>query len=125
MLAASFLLLANLTVSSVFTDHAVLQAEKPVPVWGWADPGAEVKVMFAGQSLSATAGADGAWRVNLAPMPASAESRTMSVTSCGEEKFFSDVLVGEVWLCAGQSNMMMELWKKNGSIPKKMMLKSK
>lgn len=110
MLAASFLLLANLTVSSVFTDHAVLQADKPVPVWGWADPGAEVKVTFAGQSLSATAGADGAWRVNLAPMPASAESRTMSVTFGGEEKSFSDVLVGEVWLCAGQSNMRMELW---------------
>jgi sialate O-acetylesterase len=110
MLATSFLLLANLTVSSVFTDHAVLQAEKPVPVWGWAEPGAEVKVAFAGQSLSAKADADGAWRVNLAPMPASAESRTMSIASGGEEKSFSDVLVGEVWLCAGQSNMRMELW---------------
>jgi len=106
----SGLLLAALTVSSAFTDHAVLQSGRPVPVWGTADADAEVMVAFAGQTLTTKANADGVWRIDLAPMPASSEPRTLTVTSARQTIAFSDMLVGEVWFCAGQSNMQLALW---------------
>ena len=87
-----------------FSDGAVLQRGMKVPVWGSAAPGAEVTVTFAGQTLSARADAAGAWRVDLQPMDASCEGRTLRAASgaCAAEA--SDILVGEVWFCAGQSN---------------------
>ncbi len=90
-----------------FSDHMVLQRGMKVPIWGTAAAGESVSVEFAGQKQTATAGADGKWRVDLAPMAASAESRTMVVTGGdgGPAARFDDVLVGEVWLCSGQSNM--------------------
>ena len=87
--------------AAVFTDGAVLQANRPVPVWGMADPGEKVVVKFAGQTKTAKAGADGKWRVALDPMAYSSVGRELVV---GSTKF-SDVLVGEVWLGIGQSNM--------------------
>ena len=106
-------LAAELSLPSVFSDHMVLQRERAVPVWGKADPGAEVKVEFAGQTKTVTADADGKWRVDLAPMSASSESRILKVSSNLKSEIinlqFSDVLVGEVWLCSGQSNMAMAL----------------
>ena len=104
-------LAAELSLPTVFSDHMVLQRDQAAPVWGKADPQAVVTVEFAGQTKTATADADGKWRTDLAPMPASAESREMTVTSSvGNQKLtFSDVLVGEVWLCSGQSNMQMPL----------------
>lgn len=107
-------LYAALTVASPFGDHGVLQAERPVPVWGTAGAGASVSVSFAGQAKSATAGEDGRWRVDLEPMAASSESRTLTVCDGSESVVVSDVLVGEVWLCAGQSNMEMSLWSAPG-----------
>ncbi len=99
----------ELTLPTVFSDHMVLQREQPVPVWGKADPGAAITVEFAGQIKPATAGADGKWRVDLDPLTASAEPRVLKVSSNLKSEIinlqFSDVLVGEVWLCAGQSNM--------------------
>ena len=62
---------AKVTPGTPFADGMVLQRGRNVPVWGWADPGAEVTVTFAGQKLKAKAGADGKWRVDLAPMEAS------------------------------------------------------
>lgn len=90
-----------------FSNHMVLQREMNVPIWGMAGAGESVSVEFAGQKQTATAGADGRWRVDLAPMAASAESRTMVVTGGGggPAARIDDVLVGEVWLCSGQSNM--------------------
>ena len=84
-----------------FADHMVLQREKPVAVWGTADPGEKVTVAFAGQKAEATADASGAWRVNLNPLAASKEGRTLKAN--GAE--VKDVLVGEVWFAGGQSNM--------------------
>ena len=93
----------------LFCDHAVLQRGVPVPVWGWSAPGSKIMVAFAGQSRSAVAGADGKWMVKLKSMRVSAEPRVLSVTNSTthESAAINDVLVGDVWLCSGQSNMEM------------------
>jgi len=98
---------ATLRLANLFTDHTVLQRERPAPVWGWADPGEAIRVEFAGQTKSTTAGADGRWLVRLDPMPASAEPRTLAIRSAAPDRKYIiyDVLVGDVWLCTGQSNM--------------------
>ena len=84
-----------------FADHMVLQREKPVAVWGTADPGEKVTVEFAGEKAEAKANAAGDWRVNIGPFAASKEGRTLKAN--GVE--VKDVLVGEVWFAGGQSNM--------------------
>ncbi|MHC4503386.1 MAG: sialate O-acetylesterase [Planctomycetota bacterium] len=98
---------AGVTLADVFTDHMVLQRGKPSPVWGWAAPGEKVTVKFAGQTKAAAADRDGKWMVVLDPLELSAEPRAMHVTGkAGNETItLSDVLVGDVWLCSGQSNM--------------------
>lgn len=103
-LAAPAALLADVSPAPLFTDRAVLQRDKPVPVWGTADAGETVTVTFQGQTKSTTAGADGRWRVTLDPLPASA--RPASLTLTGKNKIIlNDILVGEVWIASGQSNM--------------------
>lgn len=88
-----------------FGDEMVLQREAKVPVFGKADPGGKVTVAFAGQTKETVADKDGAWRVELDPMPASADNRVMTL-ACGPDKAeIKNVLVGEVWICSGQSNM--------------------
>ncbi|OPZ27634.1 MAG: Glycosyl hydrolases family 2, sugar binding domain [Lentisphaerae bacterium ADurb.BinA184] len=101
----------GLRVPAVLGDHMVLQAGLPVPVWGWAEAGAEITVSFAGQTAKATAGADGRWQVRLAAMPASAEGRELRIQSNRDAapRVLADVLVGEVWVCSGQSNMQFGL----------------
>ena len=104
-------LAAEVKLASPFTDHMVLQRGMPVPVWGWADANERVTVTFAGQTQTATTGTDGAWRVSLTALAASAESRDFTVT--GKNKItLRDVLVGEVWLGSGQSNMDFTVSKK-------------
>ena len=88
----------------LFTDHMVLQRERPVPIWGTAAPREEVTVEFADQSVSATADDKGAWQAELAPLTASAESRNLVVTGANAITL-KDVVVGDVWLASGQSNM--------------------
>jgi sialate O-acetylesterase len=95
---------ADVTPATIFQDHAVLQAGKPLPVWGKADAGEKVKVSFAGQTVSTKAGVDGAWKVILRPLKISGEPGVLRIT--GKNKIvLQDILVGEVWLCSGQSNM--------------------
>ena len=93
--------------ASSFTSHMVLQCDLKVPVWGTAEPGEEVTVEFAGQKKSALADADGNWRVDLDAMKMSAEGRILTITGSHTAQTIQldDVLVGEVWLCSGQSNM--------------------
>lgn len=93
----------------LFCDHMVLQRGVKAPVWGWADPGTRVTVAFAGQTRSAVAQADGKWMVYLRAMPASSESGSLTVSRStgGASVTIQDVLVGDVWLCSGQSNMEM------------------
>lgn len=102
---------AELKLAGVFTDHVVLQREKPVPVWGWSDPGEPVTVRFAGQSKSATADVSGKWQVMLDPLSASDRGGELVVESnLGKRKAgITDVVVGEVWLCSGQSNMHFQM----------------
>jgi len=95
-----------LTISPMFGDHAVLQRDMPVPVWGWGAPGTVVTVAFAGQQKTATSGEDGKWLVKLDPLAANSTPQEMLVSdSMGNQLALKDVLVGEVWICAGQSNM--------------------
>ncbi|MES2708390.1 MAG: sialate O-acetylesterase [Verrucomicrobiota bacterium] len=101
-LAAS--LPAEVKLPPVFASHMVLQRDKPVPVWGTADAGEKVAVAIGGQTQETTAGADGKWMVKLSPMPANAVPQTLEVRG-GNKIEFTDVLVGEVWLGSGQSNM--------------------
>jgi sialate O-acetylesterase len=92
------------TVNAIFGDHMVLQREMAVPVWGTASAGEKVTVSFADQTVTARTGTDGRWVARLAPMKASAESRTLTVSD-GSKIEIKDVLVGDVWVCSGQSNM--------------------
>ena len=95
----------DLTVASPFTDNAVLQRDMAVPVWGTADAGATVTIKFGGQNKSAVAANNGQWKVLLDAMPANAKPQKLDV-SAGEDKLsLSNVVVGEVWICSGQSNM--------------------
>ena len=88
----------------VFGDNMVLQRGQRVPVWGTGEPGEAVTVEFAGQSVSATAGDDGRWRVDLASLEACSEGAEFRVKGANEI-VLTNVVVGEVWFCSGQSNM--------------------
>ncbi len=103
-LFAASSLRADVTLAPLFADHAVLQRDKPVPVWGRADAGEKVSVTFAGQTRAATTGADGKWIVFLEPLKASAQGADLVVAG-RNTLAVHDVVVGEVWLCSGQSNM--------------------
>ena len=94
----------ELMVPAIFGDNMVLQQQLANPVWGWDTPGAEITVRFAGQTKSAKAGDDGKWSVKLDPVPASAKPATLSIQGTSAKEF-KNVLVGEVWVCSGQSNM--------------------
>lgn len=114
LLALAFLTLgalasaADLRLPAVFSDHMVLQRDKAVAVWGWADAAEEVTIEFAGQKKAAKADASGQWSLRLDPLTASAESRKLTATGKdGRKAEVSDVLVGDVWLGSGQSNMAM------------------
>lgn len=96
-----------------FRDNAVLQRGMKVPVWGWSEPGAKVTVTFAGQTKTAMTGKSGKWMLALDPLKASAEPAELKVAeSTGKRVTLRNVLVGEVWLASGQSNMQ---WKVNKS----------
>lgn len=95
---------AQLRLARLFGDGMVMQRDAAVPVWGWAAPGAEVAVRFDGRTHTARAGADGAWRVALPPLPAGGPHE-MTVAAGGERRTVRDILVGDVWVASGQSNM--------------------
>jgi len=90
--------------AQIFTDHMVLQRELPARIWGTANPNEPLTVTFAGQSCQTVADANGCWSVKLAAMKASATPAKLVIKGHNEVTI-SDILVGEVWLCSGQSNM--------------------
>ena len=96
---------AELRLPAILGDHMVLQQKNVNPIWGWDEPGTPVTVSLAGQSKSAKAGSDGKWTVTLDPLAASAEPARMEISTPFQKITLSDVLVGEVWMCSGQSNM--------------------
>jgi sialate O-acetylesterase len=101
---------AGLELSPVLGDHMVLQRDRPVRIWGHAPAGAEVRVEFAGRQAMARVDASGNWQAELPALPASDQGRDLRVSSGDAEVVLRDVLVGEVWLLGGQSNMEMPLW---------------
>lgn len=98
---------AELELPAVCSDSMVLQAGVPVRIQGRATAGSTVTVRISSQSVSAAAGADGSWSVQLAPLPASDQPLEMQISGDGETRTIRDILCGEVWLCSGQSNMAM------------------
>jgi sialate O-acetylesterase len=106
---------AEVTPNPLFAEHAVLQEGATVPVWGTAAPGEAVTVEIAHQSVSVTAGADGKWLARLAPMKAGGP---FTLTISGTNKLvLGDILVGEVWVAGGQSNMERQLGLRVGQQP--------
>ncbi|GAB3500193.1 sialate O-acetylesterase [Spirosoma knui] len=94
----------QLRFARIFSDHVVLQRQQPIPVWGWAKPKESVRVSLAGQTQQAKADANGKWMVRFSPLEAGGPHRlTVRAKSGGAD--VNDVLIGEVWLCSGQSNM--------------------
>ena len=106
---------AEVRLSRVFGDHMVLQQGRPIRVWGWADPGEQVNVELAGKRVEAKAGTDGKWRVNLPAMQADGKEHSMQLKGLkgSNTVLLKDILLGEVWICSGQSNME---WSVNASL---------
>ena len=95
---------AELMVPAIFTDNMVLQRDQANPIWGWDSPGSKVKVAISNQSHVAVAASDGKWSVKLNPMKATRDPLVLTIKGTGRLTI-TNVLVGEVWLCSGQSNM--------------------
>lgn len=102
---------ADVTMAAIFSDHAVLQQKETLPVWGWAEPGEEVTISIAQQSQKVKAAADGSWRVDLTKMDAGGPH---TLTAKGRNTVtINDILIGEVWLGSGQSNMAFSVGQSN------------
>ncbi len=95
---------ADVKLPTILNSHMVLQQGMPAPIWGWADAGEKITVKFAGQTKTTTANDKGKWLVKLDALKASAKPRTLTISAKNQIKL-TDVLVGEVWICSGQSNM--------------------
>jgi len=98
-------LVAGLGLPHFFSDHMVLQREREVAIWGTAAPNAKVTIAFKGAKASAKANADGQWRARIRTGKADAKGATLTVSAGGDTVKIQDVLVGEVWIASGQSNM--------------------
>ncbi|MCH2208766.1 MAG: sialate O-acetylesterase [Lentisphaerales bacterium] len=102
-------LIAESQISSLFQDGAVFQQNAKIPVWGWAPSGTAVSVKFKGQEKSGKADNSGKWMIHLDAVKASVEASEMTITVGTESKTIKDILIGEVWICGGQSNMDFKL----------------
>lgn len=101
---------AEVRLPALIGDHMVVQQDRPVAIWGWAGKGEAVTVLFNGQEKKAVAAADGAWRVVFDPLKAEGAKSPLEMTIRGAKGpaiVVKDILVGEVWVCSGQSNMEM------------------
>ncbi|MCF0040917.1 sialate O-acetylesterase [Dyadobacter fanqingshengii] len=115
---------AQVKLARLFSDHVVLQRQKPIPVWGWAKAGEKVKVTLAQQTVQTKADASGKWIVKFNPMEAGGP-HTLNVSAKSGQASVNDILIGEVWLCSGQSNMEwsvasakdFEIEKQNANFP--------
>lgn len=115
MLVSAAVSWADVVPNQLFSDNAVLQQGVPVPVWGTAAEGEKVTVLFAGQRADAVT-KDGRWMVRLEPMSVSSRPETMTITGSNAVTL-TNLLIGEVWLCSGQSNMQRQLGLRNGQKP--------
>jgi sialate O-acetylesterase len=110
---------ADVTLPAVIGSHMVLQRERPLPIWGWAEPGEEVTVTLDAQKVSAKADDKGRWKVTLEPVKAEgtlADAKPHTMTIAGKNKIvLEDLLIGEVWLGSGQSNMEWSINQSRGA----------
>lgn len=107
----------GLSVSNVFQSNMVLQRDKPIHVWGWADAGEKVTVSFVGEEASTTADDDRSWKVTLPAIPAHSTPQQMAIAGGERTLTLDNILVGDVWILGGQSNMEFELAKvENGNL---------
>ena len=115
LLGGASLLPAQVRLPAVIGDHMVIQQDKPVTIWGWAGKAEPVTVLLNGREKKAVAAADGTWRVVFDPLKAGDSALEMTVRGAkGPAVVVKDILVGEVWLCSGQSNMEMSFtWMPN------------
>ena len=104
----------SLCVNNLFQSNMVIQRDKPVRVWGWASPGEKVTVSFGGQTKSAVADQGRSWKVTLAAMAANSTPQIMKVTGKESILTFENILIGDVWILGGQSNMEMALGRIEG-----------
>lgn len=104
MLAAGMPAMAAITLPRIIGNNMVLQCNQQVPVWGTAGTGEMITVQFAQQRKQTQADASGNWKVMLDPMKPSAQGQSMTITG-SDTIVLKDILIGEVWLCSGQSNM--------------------
>ena len=95
----------GLCVHNLFQSNMILQRDKPIEIWGWAKPGEVVRVLFAGKSKEAKAGKDREWKVTLPAMTANADPQTLNVKGKDQNLTLENVLIGDVWVLGGQSNM--------------------
>ena len=100
---------ANPLLNEIFTDHAVLQRDRAVEIWGTANASEQLTVTIAGQSVVTVADSEGNWRVRLLPMKAGGPHQLSVTNKAGETQTLNDVLIGDVYLCSGQSNMEMQV----------------
>jgi len=99
----------ELEVSGVFRDHMVLQRDLRIPIWGWATPGEKVTVQIKALTRSGIIDKSGRWEIYMPPLPVSSKGLTITITTESQTCKITDVLIGDVWLCAGQSNMQFAL----------------
>ncbi len=105
---------AEIQLPAIIGNNMVLQRDMPIPIWGWTQKGQTVTVTFAGQSATATAGEDGKWMVRLPAQAANDQPQTMTIQSGDESLTLGNILIGEVWLASGQSNMEWAVgWSQN------------
>jgi sialate O-acetylesterase len=109
---------ASIQLPSVIGNHMVLQQEKPIKIWGWAEQGEAISVVFGNQRAQASAGKDGFWEVVFKPMKAGERPLEMTISGTMSQTVTLDnILVGEVWVCSGQSNMEWEMQRTYSPIP--------
>jgi sialate O-acetylesterase len=112
LLLTVFPALAELTLPNLFSDGMVLQRNTTAPIWGWTEPNAPVKLSFAGEDHGTRADQNGDWKIVLKSLKGNAKGSQLVVEAAGSKRVIKDVLVGEVWLASGQSNME---WRVSGS----------
>jgi sialate O-acetylesterase len=108
----------GLCFANLFQTNMVLQRDKPIHVWGWADVGEQVSVSFAGEQVLTQAGGDRAWKVTLSALAANSTPQRMTVQGKSQTVVLENILVGDVWVLGGQSNMEFELAKARNNLGK-------
>lgn len=105
---------SGLCVHNLFQSGMVLQRDKPIRIWGWAEPGENVTVAFGEHTQAVTAAADRTWKVELPAMQANGEPRSLVVQGQSKKIELENIVVGDIWLLGGQSNMEFEIVKVDG-----------